>query len=128
MNAQLAIETRGLTKYYGGRPVVHALDLKIPIGCVYGFLGRNGAGKSTTIHMLTGMVAPDFGEASVLGENVVELSPATRARVAVDVTGLGRGQGQLPPRARHRHVTQPPLLLELCVRIQRRRVRQQTLF
>lgn len=77
-----AIETRGLTKYYGGRPVVHALDLKVPAGTVYGFLGRNGAGKSTTIRMLTGMVAPDFGEARVLGEPAAELAPATRARIA----------------------------------------------
>lgn len=78
----LAIETRGLTKCYGGRPVVHALDLKIPVGCVYGFLGRNGAGKSTTIKMLTGMVHPDFGEMHVLGEAVADLKPATRARIA----------------------------------------------
>ncbi|MGQ0634149.1 MAG: ABC transporter ATP-binding protein [Planctomycetaceae bacterium] len=82
-----ALETRGLTKYYGGRPVVHALDLKVPVGCVYGFLGRNGAGKSTTIRMLTGMVAPDFGEARVLGENAAELPPAVRARVAYIAEG-----------------------------------------
>jgi ABC-2 type transport system ATP-binding protein len=80
--SNVAIETRGLTKYYGGRPVVHALDLKIPVGCVYGFLGRNGAGKSTTIKMLTGMVRPDFGEARLLGEHSAQLPPATRARVA----------------------------------------------
>jgi ABC-2 type transport system ATP-binding protein len=81
-NSTYAIETRGLTKYYGGRPVVHALDFKIPVGCVYGFLGRNGAGKSTTIKMLTGMVRPDFGEALLLGEDSARLPPATRARVA----------------------------------------------
>jgi len=77
-----AIETRGLTKYYGGRPVVHALDLTIPVGCVYGFLGRNGAGKSTTIKMLTGLVRPDFGAAKLLGEDALRLPPATRAKVA----------------------------------------------
>jgi ABC-2 type transport system ATP-binding protein len=82
-----AIETRGLTKYYGGRPVVHALDLRIPVGCVYGFLGRNGAGKSTTIRMLTGMLHPDAGEAILLGENVADLAPATRARVAYIAEG-----------------------------------------
>lgn len=82
-----AIETRGLTKYYGGRPVVNALDLRIPVGCVYGFLGRNGAGKSTTIRMLTGMVHPDAGEATLLGENVAGLSPAARARIAYIAEG-----------------------------------------
>ncbi|MBL8848390.1 MAG: ABC transporter ATP-binding protein, partial [Planctomycetaceae bacterium] len=76
-----AIVTRGLTKYYGLRPVVHALDLRIPTGCVYGFLGRNGAGKSTTIKMLTGMVHPSSGTAELLGEPVQSLSAATRQRI-----------------------------------------------
>jgi ABC-2 type transport system ATP-binding protein len=82
-----AIETRGLTKYYGDHPVVHALDLRIPTGCVYGFLGRNGAGKSTTIKMLTGMVLPDAGEALVLGESIDSLSPETRGRIAYVAEG-----------------------------------------
>ena len=80
--AAWAIETRGLTKYYGGRPVVHSLDLRIPVGSVYGFLGRNGAGKSTTIRMLTGMLNPDFGEAFLLGEEASSLSTSARARIA----------------------------------------------
>lgn len=77
-----AIVTRRLTKYYGQRAVVHALDLRVPQGSVYGFLGRNGAGKSTTIKMLTGMVHPDSGQAFLLGEDVAQLAPATRARIA----------------------------------------------
>ncbi|MDB5338417.1 MAG: ytrB [Planctomycetaceae bacterium] len=82
-----AIQTRGLTKFYGNKPVVRSLDLKVPTGCVYGFLGRNGAGKSTTIKLLTGMIHPDCGEAEVLGENVATLSAATRARVAYIAEG-----------------------------------------
>ncbi|HEY2252559.1 MAG TPA: ABC transporter ATP-binding protein, partial [Planctomycetaceae bacterium] len=81
-DCRFAIQTRGLTKYYAGRPVVHALDLKVPVGCVYGFLGRNGAGKSTTIKMLTGMVHPDLGEARLLGEDAMQLPPTIRAKVA----------------------------------------------
>jgi ABC-2 type transport system ATP-binding protein len=77
-----AILTQRLTKYYGRRPVVHSLNLRVPQGSVYGFLGRNGAGKSTTIKMLTGMVHPDHGKAFVLGEDVSRLAPATRARIA----------------------------------------------
>jgi ABC-2 type transport system ATP-binding protein len=77
-----AILTQRLTKYYGRQAVVNALDLRVPEGCVYGFLGRNGAGKSTTIKMLTGMVHPDSGRAFVLGEDVDGLTPATRARIA----------------------------------------------
>ena len=85
--AQNAVVTRGLTKVYSGKPVVHALDLKIPTGCVYGLLGRNGAGKSTAIKMLTGMVRPDAGEALVLGENSRDLSPATKTRIAYVAEG-----------------------------------------
>ena len=77
-----AILTQRLTKYYGRKPVVYSLDLRVPQGSVYGFLGRNGAGKSTTIKMLTGMVHPDYGKAFVLGEDVAQLAPATRARIA----------------------------------------------
>lgn len=82
-----AIETQGLTKLYGDRPVVRSLDLKIPAGCVYGFLGRNGAGKSTTLKMLMGMVWPDSGRARLLGEDVADLTPATRARIAYIAEG-----------------------------------------
>ena len=77
-----AIFTQRLTKYYGRRAVVDSLDLRVPQGSVYGFLGRNGAGKSTTIKMLTGMVRPDSGKAFVLGEDVAGLAPAARARIA----------------------------------------------
>ena len=77
-----AIRTERLTKYYGGRKVVDHLDLRIPRGTVYGLLGRNGAGKSTTLKMLTGMVRPDYGRIELLGEDVATLAPATRARIA----------------------------------------------
>jgi ABC-2 type transport system ATP-binding protein len=79
---QDAIRTQGLTKYYAGRKVVDGLDLRVSRGTVYGLLGRNGAGKSTTIKMLTGMVRPDHGRAELLGEDVAQLSPQTRARIA----------------------------------------------
>ena len=62
-----AIRTQSLTKYYGPRCVVRSLDLRVPVGSVYGFLGRNGAGKSTTIRMLLGMARPSFGKAELAG-------------------------------------------------------------
>jgi ABC-2 type transport system ATP-binding protein len=77
-----AIRTYRLTKYYGGRKVVDGLDLRVPRGSVYGLLGRNGAGKSTTLKMLAGMVHPDHGRAELLGEDVADLSAKTRARIA----------------------------------------------
>ncbi len=82
-----AIQTHGLTKFYGNKAVVRSLDLKIPTGCVYGFLGRNGVGKSTTIKMLTGMIQPDQGQAEILGQNVATLPLETRARVAYIAEG-----------------------------------------
>ena len=81
------IEVEGLTKCYGGKPVVHGLDLSIPTGSVYGLLGRNGAGTSTTIRMLTGMVQPDSGEAELLGESIADLSPETQQRIGCIAEG-----------------------------------------
>src|SRR5262249_14324490 len=77
-----AIRTYRLTKRYGGRKVVDNLDLRVPRGTVYGLLGRNGAGKSTTLKMITGMVRPDHGRVELLGADVDTLSTAARARIA----------------------------------------------
>jgi ABC-2 type transport system ATP-binding protein len=77
-----AIRTHRLTKHYGGRRVVDCLDLRIPCGTVYGLFGRNGAGKSTTLKMITGMVRPDSGRIELLGEDLETLSTKTRARIA----------------------------------------------
>jgi ABC-2 type transport system ATP-binding protein len=77
-----AIVVERLTKHYGTRRVCDVVNLRVPEGCVYGLLGRNGAGKSTMIKMLLGMVQPDAGKASLLGDDIRELKPATRARIA----------------------------------------------
>ena len=59
------VETKGLTKRYGSRTVVDALDMRIPPGVVAGFIGPNGAGKTTTLRMLLGLVRPSAGEGRV---------------------------------------------------------------
>jgi ABC-2 type transport system ATP-binding protein len=82
-----AISTHGLTKYYGPRCVVNSLDLHVPVGSVYGLLGRNGSGKSTTIKMLMGLVQPDRGGATLLGEDIAGLRPETRAKIAYIAEG-----------------------------------------
>lgn len=62
------IETQGLTKRYrGGQLAVERLDLSVPDGSVFGFLGPNGSGKTTTIRMLMGLIEPTAGSATVLG-------------------------------------------------------------
>jgi ABC-type multidrug transport system ATPase subunit len=76
------VVTDRLTKYYGGNRVVNGLNLTIKEGSVYALLGRNGAGKSTTIKMLMGLVHPDFGSATVLGEDAHNMSVETRAQIA----------------------------------------------
>ena len=64
-----AVRTRGLTKRFrGGQVAVDSVDLDVPRGAVFGFLGPNGSGKTTTIRMLLGLVAPTAGEVELLGE------------------------------------------------------------
>lgn len=87
MAGELAIRTRGLSKAYRGRPAVRDLDLEVPAGSVFGFLGVNGAGKSTTMRMLTGLVWSDAGEALLLGEPVSPRRTAALARVGVMIEG-----------------------------------------
>jgi ABC-2 type transport system ATP-binding protein len=63
----LAVRLRGVTKTFGRRTAVSDLDLDVPRGIVYGLLGPNGSGKTTTIRMIMGILHPDVGSVSVLG-------------------------------------------------------------
>ncbi|WP_371536012.1 ABC transporter ATP-binding protein [Streptomyces sp. NBC_00466] len=66
---EAVIETHALTKRFrGGQLAVNRLDLTVPRGSVFGFLGPNGSGKTTTIRMLLGLIAPTSGTASLLGQ------------------------------------------------------------
>src|SRR5579875_516863 len=68
VTATPAIQTRGLTKRFrGGQLAVDHVDLAVPHGSVYGFLGPNGSGKTTTIRMLLGLAFPTGGSAALLG-------------------------------------------------------------
>lgn len=75
------IETRGLTRYFGRNKVIDSLDLRVERGTVYGFLGRNGSGKTTTIKMLLGMLHPTRGRCSLFGCPPFELSPEMKAKI-----------------------------------------------
>ena len=66
----LAIETRGLTKRFGRQTAVNGIDLAVPRGAVFGFLGPNGSGKTTSIRMLLGLTSATGGEINVLGESM----------------------------------------------------------
>ncbi|MEF3305684.1 ABC transporter ATP-binding protein [Paenibacillus sp. GYB003] len=67
MGNQLLLDVRGLTKTFGSRTVVDRLNLRIEEGDIYGFLGTNGSGKTTTIRMIMGLVHPDAGEVRIGG-------------------------------------------------------------
>jgi ABC-2 type transport system ATP-binding protein len=64
------IDVHGLTKRFGERTVVDHFDIRVPKGAIYGFLGPNGSGKTTTIRMLCGLLTPDEGEGTCLGLDV----------------------------------------------------------
>src|SRR5215211_4023391 len=66
----IAINVEGLTKSFGGREVVHDLSMQVKRGSIYGFLGPNGSGKTTTIRMLCGLLTPDSGEGTCLGYDI----------------------------------------------------------
>jgi ABC-2 type transport system ATP-binding protein len=66
----IAIEVEGLTKSFGGRKVVRNLSMQVKRGEIYGFLGPNGSGKTTTIRMLCGLLTPDEGRGTCLGYDI----------------------------------------------------------
>ncbi len=79
--ADLAIDVRGLTKAYGGRKVVNAVDIQVRRGEICGFLGPNGSGKTTTIRMLCGLLEPDAGEGRCLGYDIRRETRRIKLRV-----------------------------------------------
>jgi ABC-2 type transport system ATP-binding protein len=68
--AEIAIDVEGLCKSFGGRHVVRDLSLQVKRGTIYGFLGPNGSGKTTTIRMLCGLLTPDAGRGTCLGFDI----------------------------------------------------------
>ncbi|MEU0528705.1 ABC transporter ATP-binding protein [Streptomyces niveus] len=84
----VVIETRGLSKRYrGGQLAVDRLDLAVPAGSVFGFLGPNGSGKTTTIRMLMGLIEPTEGTASVLGRAMPRAAGAVLPHVGALIEG-----------------------------------------
>jgi ABC-2 type transport system ATP-binding protein len=79
--ADIAIDVRGLTKSFEGREVVHDLSMQVKRGTIYGFLGPNGSGKTTTIRMLCGLLTPDAGEGRCLGFDIRRDADKIKRRV-----------------------------------------------
>jgi ABC-type multidrug transport system ATPase subunit len=92
MTTSSAIHTHGLTKRYGELRAVDTVDIDVREGDVYGFLGANGSGKTTTVRMLLGLVLPTNGQAEVLGQPM----PASRRTVLPQVGALVEEPGAYP--------------------------------
>ena len=82
-DTQAAIRTVGLTRRFGSFVAVDRLDLEVAPGCFLGFLGANGAGKSTTIKMLTGLLDVTSGGASILGHDLAREPEEAKRQVGV---------------------------------------------
>jgi ABC-2 type transport system ATP-binding protein len=76
-----AIDVHGLSKSFDGRAVVRDVALRVDRGQIYGFLGPNGSGKTTTIRMLCGLLTPDAGSGTCLGFDIIKEAPKIKRRV-----------------------------------------------
>ena len=76
-----AIAVEGLSKSFGGRKVVDEVSIRVPTGRIFGFLGPNGSGKTTTIRMLCGLLTPDAGMGTCLGFDILTQSAAIKRHV-----------------------------------------------
>ena len=89
MGSQDAVRVSGLVKKYGATVAVDNLSLTVPKGSIFGFLGSNGSGKSTTIGCLTGLLDPTSGDVEILGERFTADASALKRRMGVMPETLG---------------------------------------
>jgi ABC-2 type transport system ATP-binding protein len=78
---ELAISVQGLAKTLGSRRVIENFSIDVPVGHIFGFLGPNGSGKTTTIRMLCGLLTPDAGTGRCLGYDIIEESASIKREV-----------------------------------------------
>lgn len=77
------IETTGLTRRFGDFVAVRSLNLRVSKGVIFGFLGPNGSGKSTTVKMLTGILKPSAGDASIDGSSIITSPVEIKQKIGV---------------------------------------------
>ncbi|MDC7287028.1 ABC transporter ATP-binding protein [Blautia schinkii] len=88
MNTQYAVKTNNLSKLYGTKAAVSHLNMEVKPGEIYGFIGRNGSGKSTTLKMCCGLVHPTEGEISLFGCPVTDETTRRRVGMLIEDPGL----------------------------------------
>jgi ABC-2 type transport system ATP-binding protein len=81
VSSEFAIDVAGVTKRFGDKTVVNAIDLQVRRGEIYGFLGPNGSGKTTFIRMLCGLLTPDAGRGTCLGYDVLTQQAEIKSHV-----------------------------------------------
>ncbi len=79
LNGEFAIDVRDLNKHFGDKHVVKNVSLQVKPGEIFGFLGPNGSGKTTTIRMMCGLLTPDSGSGTCLGYDILRDSVADQA-------------------------------------------------
>lgn len=102
MDTNLAIEVAGLTHYYGMRKALEEVSFEVPEGKIFGLLGPNGGGKTTLFRILSTLLLPTSGRASILGLNVAENPQEVRNRIGV-VFQAQHLDGKLTPAENLRH-------------------------
>lgn len=88
MKNEFVVETTALTKAYKGKMAVDHIDLKVRDGAIYGFIGRNGAGKSTTLKMICGLARPTEGDIRIFGRKADDPMCARRIGALIESAGL----------------------------------------
>ena len=84
---EYVVEVKDLTHYYGSKLVYENLNFKIKKGSIFGLLGKNGTGKTTTINILNGFLKPKSGQCLILGEDSYKLTPQTKAQIGFLIEG-----------------------------------------
>ena len=84
---QAVITCKNLTHYYGKRLIYENLSFEVPKGRILGLLGKNGTGKTTTINILNGYLKPHSGQCYMFGEDIQQLNPLTKRRIALLIEG-----------------------------------------
>ncbi|MGN0552307.1 MAG: ATP-binding cassette domain-containing protein [Oscillospiraceae bacterium] len=82
-----AIEIKGLTKNFGGKQALKGLDMTVPVGAIYGFIGENGSGKSTTEKLICGLLVPSGGTIKLFGRDYTDEDVRAKVGVLIEAPG-----------------------------------------
>ena len=86
-----AIKIRNLTKSFRGMYALNGLDMTVPVGSIYGFIGENGSGKSTTEKLICGHLVPDCGEIKLFGKDYTDAGVRVRVGALIENAGCFPG-------------------------------------